>query len=260
VVKSFVFVLPLLGTASCGLFSEEAARPSKVNDLVSWIERVHVESELSREKVHAAAGALRAIARQDFQSDALSAFKEFSRVIDQSERQAMKLRSTIEPMKAAASPVFEQWSNDLVSFTSSGMRQRSQARLDTTRAKYQSIVAAVEPAQSTLDSFNLGLRDIALFLGNDFNATSVTAIQDDALALAKLAADVDGRLEQSLIAAEEYVQSSALPTATPLGATPPGALINQPQPPGPRTQAPQPPAGVRPPAPRGAPAPKTQRQ
>jgi hypothetical protein len=199
------------------LFSEEKQGPASVDDLVGWVERVHVESELARDKVHAAIGALQAIARQDLKSDAVTAFQEFEKTIAECEKSARDLRSCVEPMQEAAGPVFEKWNRDLLSFTSPGLRQRSQARLEETRDRYQSIVVAVEPAQSALDTFNLGLRDIALFLGHDFNSQSVFAIQDDVRTLTDMAAELDTRLGNSLSASAAYVQSAALPVAAPGG-------------------------------------------
>src|SRR5262249_6264441 len=143
-------------------------------------------------------------------------------------KSARDLRSSVEPMKAAAGPVFEKWNTDLLSFTSPGMRQRSQARLEETRDRYQAIVVAVEPAESSLDTFNLGLRDIALFLGHDFNSQSVFAIQDDVRTLTDMAAELDTRLGNSLTAAQAYVQSSSLPVAAP-DATPPGSTLQRSQ-------------------------------
>lgn len=214
----------LLGLSSCGLFSGEEPGPARVDDLVGWIERVHVESERSRETVHNAAGALRAITAQDFKGDAVASYKEFVRLIEQSERQATQLRSNIGPMKEAAGPLFERWNAELLSFTSTGLRQRSQSRLEITRGKFQALVAAAEPAQAAYDAFNLGLRDIALFLSHDFNPHAMSAIQDDVRSLTNMAAELDSRFSSTLTAASEYVQAAALPAATagPPVATPPG--------------------------------------
>ena len=216
-------VLPLLGAAGCGVFSGPDTGLSGVDDLLGWIERVHVESEMAKERSHAAIDALRTIAATNFAGEPLAAYNELTQTIDRSLTQANALRTAVQSMKDTAEPVFERWSNDLLAFTSAQMRQRSQARLESTRARYRSILAAVEPAVSSYDAFNNGLRDVQLFLGNDFNQQSVTEIRDDVRGLTTLTGELDRRFDASLLAAQDYIDSASLPMATEPAPEPGGA-------------------------------------
>ena len=114
-------------------------------------------------------------------------------------------------MRSTAESVFAQWNRDLDSFTSRKMRKRSQARLEETQARYEAIVAAVGPAHTALEMFNLKLKDHATFLGNDFNASSVSMIQADVRVLSNRRTQIDKRLQACLTAAEEYIRSASLP-------------------------------------------------
>lgn len=219
-------LLPLLGTTGCSVFSGADTGLAGVDDLLGWIERVHVESEMSKERAHAAIDALRTIAATNFAGDPVAAYAELTQTIDHSLTQANALRSAVQSMKNTAEPVFERWSSDLLSFTSAQMRQRSQTRLENTRSRYRSILAAVEPAVTSYDAFNNGLRDMQLFLGNDFNRQSVDEIRDDVRGLTNLTGELDRRFDQSLLAAQDYIDSASLPAAAEPAPAPSGAAPN----------------------------------
>lgn len=220
-----------MSLTGCGLFSgEDQATINKVDDLVSRIERVHVETEVSKDVVRETVSSLQVLSSHDFGGNGATAYLEFMSAIKRSERQAARLRSTVAPMKEASDPVFQQWANDLAGFSSPRMRHLSEQRLATTRERYNSIVASVDPAQSAYEVFNQGLRDIALFLGHDFNPVAVAEIEQDIHAVANLAAELDGRFDTCLMAARTYLDSSAMPAAP--GASPGAAPPQGPPPPG----------------------------
>ena len=209
-----VAVLPFTCLTGCGLFSSDSASVSRVDELVSWVERVHVESEVAKEIVRQAEHALATITVANFAGDPVQGYADFVGVIEQCENQALKLDSTIDPMKEAAEPVFEQWATDLLEFTSVKMRLRSHMRLEKTRERYHQVLAVVGPTQSSYQAFNMGLRDIALFLAHDFNAASVAEIQEDVRGLRSLASELTGKFDACLVAARAYVETSSLPAGT----------------------------------------------
>lgn len=193
------------------LFSGDDDTLSQVDNLLTQIERVHTESELSKAQVRATIATLQQIASPEFGGDAVAAHTEFLETITTAEEQADELRSTVKPMKKMADGVFKKWANDLAEFSSDEMRQRSQIRLEKTRRRYDALLAEVEPAQWAFDAFNRGMRDHALFLGHDFNATAVSEIGEGVSSLSRQAEDLDQRFDACLIAAQDYVQAAALP-------------------------------------------------
>jgi hypothetical protein len=197
-----------------GLFSGEKNGPGTVNDLVSAIEKVYVNSELSKERVRVALDALGAIAASEYKGDALLAYTKLDEAITDSEEHAEALRASVEDMQDAAEPVFERWFEDLKQISSPEMRQRSRARLLATRERYDAIVAAVEPAMASYEAVNKNLRDHALFLGHDLNPASVADIREDVRTLGTQADALDASLDVCLKAARDYVDSAALPTVS----------------------------------------------
>jgi len=195
----------------CGLFTKSSDSVQRVDDLLSRVERVHVDSMIAKDKSRAAVGMLQSMASSEFGGDPIAAYTQFVDALDQSTKQADKCRSNLGPMKKAAEQVFAQWAADLESFGNLQMRQRSQARLEETRARYQGVLAAAESAQLAYDALNGDLRDHSLFLGHDFNAAAVAEIGEEVTALAQRNRDLEKRLDTCVAAAQSYVESAALP-------------------------------------------------
>ena len=220
IVKPLVLAFCLAALPACQAiknfnfdFLKSSGGPGHVNELVSAIELVYVDSEVAKERAHGAVNALRAIVASDFQGDAVSAYAEYMTAIENSEEQAEKLRDSIEEMKDSSDPVFEQWAEDLKDINSVELRQRSRNRLMETRERYHAIVAAAEPALVSYDAVNHSLRDHALFLGNALNPVAVSEIQGEARALAKRVTELDSEFDACLKAARAYVESAALPVS-----------------------------------------------
>ena len=97
--------------------------------------------------------------------------------------------------------------------------------MHATRGRYDAIVAAVEPAQVSLDAFNKGLRDHALFLSNDFNPASLAALKDDVKNLSNLASSLDKQFDECLLATRAYIETAALPVRVVAAAPEPARTI-----------------------------------
>ena len=225
IAKSLALVLPaVLALSACSSvpsaadvsnffdvgFGRKSAGLDKVYDLLVRIERVHVEAEVSKETAAVAMKALGTICDPHFDGEALEAYTEFVKTIDDSEKQADKLRASVVPMKKVAERVFAAWASDLEGFGSAEMRQRSQLRLEQTRQRYVAISTSVDPALWAYDALNHDLRDHALFLSHDFNSEAIADLRGEVESLDHDAGELAKRFDKCLEAAENYIRSSAL--------------------------------------------------
>lgn len=217
--------VPFAALCSCGAFSSEDTGVSRVTDLMTWVERVHVESELAKQKVATATDLMTTLIAGNFKGAPAAAFAEYVRAVQESEAQAEKLRLSVRSMQGAAQPVFDKWRADVLNIDNLQLRQRSEARLDQTWQRYQQLQSSSRHAETGYDSFNQGMRDLTLFLSHDLNAAAVHEVSEDARSLANLAVDLDGRFNRSLDAARSYLAWSGIsePTvAPPVGMRPDG--------------------------------------
>src|SRR5439155_11571604 len=134
----------LLGIAACASTTEQAASVRKVDDLLTSIERVQVDVTVAKQKAHAALQQLSVLVSPSFTGDAAKPYAALKAGIEQSEQQTLELHHGMSPMSEAAESVFRRWSSDLEAFGNTRMRQRSQVRLDETRARYQSLLTSAQ--------------------------------------------------------------------------------------------------------------------
>jgi hypothetical protein len=200
----------LLAVASCASPTERAETVQRVDDLLAKIERVQADAVVSKEIGQAPFDRLEALCVPGFSGDAKAAYVHLLDAIDKSEQQSKKLKESVEPMRQSAESIFRQWTTDLQAFGSARMRQRSQARLAETQSRYQAVLANTQSALIAYDAYNADLRDFALFLGHDLNASAVADLATDIQGLKEEVHQVGVRMDAVSNAARVYVEASAL--------------------------------------------------
>lgn len=200
--------LALLALSSC-MGSKHAVGVQQVDSLVGRVERVHLDAELARERIQEAVGAVRAIVRQEFTGDAMQAYEDFMNAIERSEDQVEALGSNLDPMQETAAEVYDAWTADLDSFTSPTLRARSQERRDLAGERYAMVLLTMQPAIEGMEAYNRVLRDHALFLSYDLNASAVGELEPELEMLRENADVLDERIDQLLRSASEFVRTTA---------------------------------------------------
>lgn len=216
-IAPFVLATALLPLAlsSCSSTSFSFSKQSdngltNVDELLTRVEKVQVESLVAKERAREAYQTLVESVAPQFSGDAVKQFELLEKSIEDSAKQAKTLAATVPALKSAASVVFERWTKDLESFGNTRMRQRSQERMEATREQYETILRQTVSAQLALEALNADLNDHALFLGHDFNAESAALIHDDVAALESRVMELDGRLDAAIGSSKQYIASRAL--------------------------------------------------
>jgi hypothetical protein len=247
-VQTRKLVLPLLAsflvTGACSSFPvlgrAQKDGLGQVDELLSRVERVNVESAVAKERAQAAVEVLRRLVAPEFRGDPVSGHAELVRAVEQSEAQADALRGGVKPLRKTGESVFERWTADLESFGNLALRQRSQERMEETRKRYDAVLAAAVAAQIACDSFNGDLSDHALFLEHDFNAASVAVVAQELDGLKVRAKELARRLDALAAACQAYVEFSA-PSAQ---LAPPGEAKTKVAPPPPKLEPKKKPAAA----------------
>jgi len=216
IAHCLLFAAPLaIGLSGCSSTGFSFSKKSdngltNVDELLTRIEKVQVESLVAKERARAAYDTLRQTVAPEFDGDAVEQYKLLVDAIDESKKQSKTLGDSVPPLKHSATIVFERWTKDLEEFGNTRMRQRSQERLEATRTQYETILRQTVAAQLSLDALNADLNDHALFLGHDFNSESASAIASDVKELESRVAELDSRLDASIASSKQYIASRAL--------------------------------------------------
>lgn len=208
--------LLLLAFAACASGGSPQDGPVQTESMVTWIERVHVESERARQAVSDSFERLNTLAAGNFTKEpAAVSYARFVQAIDSTQQQAKRFREVVEPMLQSAQPVFEQWEADLRAMTNDRMRQRSELRYAVAKERFDTISKNAVPARDQFDAYVKALRDHAAFLAHDLNAGAIDDIQDEVKLVANNARELDRLMGSCQAAARAYVEQSSLPAVPP---------------------------------------------
>tara|TARA_R110002072_G_scaffold109160_1_gene236316 strand:+ start:88727 stop:89395 length:669 start_codon:yes stop_codon:yes gene_type:complete len=204
--------------AGCATGTDRQQAPVKVDELMTWVERVHIEAERARDAISDSFDRLNVLAAGRFEGDSAAVtYARFVQSIDVADEQAKRFAAAVAPMLESAGPVFEHWQADVALITSDRLRQRGEMRFQIAKERYDAIAKAAVPAQTQLDGFVQSLRDHALFLGHDLNASAIDDIQEEVKIVAATALELDRNLESTMSSSRAYAEQSSLPLAAPSG-------------------------------------------
>ena len=91
--------------------------------------------------------------------DTRKIYKDLTKAIEDSEKQAAKVSQRVEEMEAEAHTFFGEWTQSLQQITSEDLKKRSQDRLNKTRVQFGEILAAGRRAGADFDPFMGALKD-----------------------------------------------------------------------------------------------------
>jgi len=206
-------LLPALALSACLSGGGKPDGLGRVDDLRSSIADVKKEGSLARERVQAATTRLEELTRGQFEGTAVDAYKRFTSAWEASQEQAASLADRLEPMRAAAEPLFEDWASNLEAFESESMRRHSEQRLQEAKRLYESVLKSAEQASSSCETYNRALRDHAIYLSQDLSPAAIAQIQGEVAELVQRATKLDGELTRCGELADAYIAATELPIA-----------------------------------------------
>jgi hypothetical protein len=204
----------LLGIAACATSGGQQDAPEQKEQLVTWIEKVHMEAERARQSIGDSFQRLNVIAAGDFSKEpAAMAYAKFVQATDLAEQQAKRFREAVGPMLASGQPVFEKWQAEVKAITNERLRQRGEMRFSLSKERYEAITKSAVPARDQFDAFVKALRDHAAFLAHDLNATAIDEIQEEVKQLARNARELDRQMDSCEAATRAFAEEQSLPAA-----------------------------------------------
>ncbi|MFT4649650.1 MAG: hypothetical protein ACI9X4_002891 [Glaciecola sp.] len=210
-VPAGLLVLGMAVSTSCASTYKNSTGLKEVDGLVSRVDRVHVEGELSLVAVRDSVTAMLELVAPQGTTTVHEAFAAFEKTIAVSVDQHDAFKDSVAQLQTDATPFFEGWSEGLQSFSSQRIRVQSRKRMEETRMTYDRIVLSSETPLSRYTEFNNSLQDVALFLSRDFNSSSVRMIDAELRSLIQIAGDLDEDFAKCLDSCKGYSEASGLP-------------------------------------------------
>ncbi len=204
-------LVPSLVLPSCMGTMKSSTRLHQVDGLVSNVENVQVECEVTRESIRSSVASMLALVAPKEGADVRVAFTDFEAAIVESVAQEKNVNKAFTRLEKSAQGFFEGWEADLETFTSQEMSKASRTRMEDTRAMYDAVMLSSADPLQRFAAFNTALGDVALFLSRDFNPTSVQLIENELRNLIREAGEIQRQLDFCAESAAEYVQEAGLP-------------------------------------------------
>lgn len=110
-------------------------------------------------------------------------FTNLQREMDRTDERRTRIAQRVATMDTEANTLFGQWAASTAAITTESLRQRSEERLASARARHGEIHTAGQQSGELYATFMKTLRDQVTFLGHDLNPSAVANLKPDAAKL-----------------------------------------------------------------------------
>ena len=210
----------LLATATLALLLLSGATGCRTTYYAAWEKFGVHKRDLLKKKVVAARDDQKAAGEQfqdaftrlqslyGFSGGNLEAtYRTLQKDYDRSTEKAGRVRQRIQEMETVASDLFAEWQGELKQIASPSLQSASRGQLTATRARYDSLHAALRKAEQSMDPVLTQFRDQVLYLKHNLNAQAIASLQGEA---ARIQTDISRLLAQmnaSIAEADQFIKA-----------------------------------------------------
>lgn len=125
---------------------------------------------------------------------------------DRSEKRAAAVRERIDAVETVAEDLFREWEKEIGQMESSRLASQSREKLRDTRGKYESLHAAMQRAESSMEPVLKQFRDQVLYLKHNLNAQAIGALKGETLDIEKEIQQLIQDMNTSIQQADAFIQ------------------------------------------------------
>ena len=125
---------------------------------------------------------------------------------DRSETRATAVRERIDKVETVASDLFKEWEKEIAEMESSKLASQSLEKLRVTRDKYESLHAAMQRAEGSMEPVLKQFRDQVLYLKHNLNAQAIGALKGETLDIEKEIQQLIKDMNASIQQADSFIQ------------------------------------------------------
>lgn len=182
----------------------EAFGYEKRDILVDRVEDARDEQEQAKVQFTSALDQFKAVI--DFEGDDLEAMhKQLDKGYSKSKRAASDVGDKIDKVESVAEALFEEWEEELNTYSSEELRAISARRLEETRSRYEQLIGAMERAEATIPPVLSAMQDQVLFLKHNLNAQAIASIQGTAEGIQKDIQSLINEMQKSIDEANAFI-------------------------------------------------------
>ncbi|GLQ24395.1 DNA repair ATPase [Algimonas ampicilliniresistens] len=196
----------LSGCATAAYEIQERFGIEKRDILVDRVEDVAKSQGEAKEEFENALEAFRAVV--DVNGGELEAtYDRLNRAYERADNQADETRSRVASVKRVSRDLFKEWEGELSQYSDAGLRRTSERQLRETRQRYDVLADKMDAATASMDPVLSVFSDRVLYLKHNLNARSIAALSAEAADLEGDVARLIAEMEQSISAADAFIQT-----------------------------------------------------
>jgi len=126
---------------------------------------------------------------------------------EKSEARAEDVSNRIDSVQSVAEALFDEWEDELGSYSSKSLRRQSEQQLEQTAGQYQGLIAAMRKAEDRIEPVLDAFRDNVLYLKHNLNARAVSALKGELSTVEQDVAGLIREMEKSISEADDFIKT-----------------------------------------------------
>jgi len=135
------------------------------------------------------------------------AYRQLEADFKQSETRAKAVRQRIADMERVAGDLFAEWEKEITQISTPSLQSSSRSQLAQTRARYESMRAALDKASQGMDPVLTQFRDHVLYLKHNLNAQAIASLKGEATGIQTEITRLVAEMNASIAKADEFIKT-----------------------------------------------------
>ena len=174
--------------------------------LVYRVEKARDTQEAAREQFKSALEQFTAVT--NFRGgDLEDIYKKLNSEYEASADKAKEIRSRIEDIESVSSALFREWEQEITQYSNSALKQSSQSKLNTTKAHYGQLIAAMKNAETKIQPVLTVFNDQVMYLKHNLNARAIASLKSELKVLQSDVSSLIAAMEKSINEANAFISN-----------------------------------------------------
>lgn len=134
-------------------------------------------------------------------------YRELQGEYDGCVEKADAVRQRVKDMQSVAADLFSEWEKEIVQISTPALQEGSRKQLRETRARYDSLHAALKKAEASMAPVLAQFKDHVLYLKHNLNAQAIASLKGEAVNIQSEISRLLGQMNAAIAQADEFIKT-----------------------------------------------------
>lgn len=126
---------------------------------------------------------------------------------ESSKAAAEEVSDRIDSVKSVSEALFEEWNEEIKTFSNASMKSKSQQQLNNTKRQYQKLMRSMRTAEKSMKPVLAVFHDQVLFLKHNLNAQAISSIKTELTSIENNVSQLIKQMNTSIGEANEFIKN-----------------------------------------------------